>query len=154
MGTGRTAPLPAYNYIVSMNGNDPTSTLGGFSDLSGLETDIHISEYRNGNERDPHVRKFPGSHKVGDVTLKRGVVKSTDLWTWITEVRQKGVTATQRDVFITLLDEAGNPQQKWWLKNVFPMKYTGPTLAGKGGGEVAMEELVLSVEGYEIQSAP
>ena len=33
------------------------------------------------------------------------------------------------------------------------MKYTGPTLAGKGGGEVAMEELVLSAEGYEIATA-
>ncbi len=50
-----------------------------------LETDIHISEYRDGNEAEPHVRKIPGSHKVGDVTLKRGVVDSSDLWAWITE---------------------------------------------------------------------
>jgi hypothetical protein len=33
------------------------------------------------------------------------------------------------------------------------MKYTGPSLAGKGGGEVAMEELVLSAERYEIAPA-
>ena len=31
------------------------------------------------------------------------------------------------------------------------MKYTGPTLAGKGGGDVAMEELVLSIEALEIE---
>ncbi len=76
----RTAPLPAYNYLVDLNGDrDPTKLLGGFSDVSGLETDIHISEYRDGNEVEPHVRKIPGSHKVGDVTLKRGVVDSSDL---------------------------------------------------------------------------
>jgi hypothetical protein len=30
-----------------------------------------------------------------------------------------------------------------------PMKWTGPTLTAKGGGDVAMEELVLSVEKIE-----
>jgi len=149
----RTAPLPAYNYVVNLNGpRDPEKLLGGFSDVSGLETDIHISEYRDGNESEPHVRKIPGSHKVGDVTLKRGVVDSSDLWEWIADTRTNGVEA-QRDVVITMRDEAGKPVQSWKLRNVVPMKYTGPTLAGKGGGEVAMEELVLSAEGYEIAPA-
>lgn len=149
----RTAPLPAYNYTVDLGGQPgPNDLLGGFSDVSGLETDIHVSEYRNGNEAEPHVRKIPGTHKVGDVTLKRGVVNSSDLWAWITNTRTNGVAA-QRDVVIKLLDEAGNPVQQWKLRGVVPMKYTGPTLAGKGGGDVAMEELVLSAEGYEISSA-
>lgn len=148
----RNTPLPAYNYLVSIGGSDPHQLLGGFSDVSGLETDIHISEYRNGNEPEPHVRKIPGSHKVGDITLKRGVVNTMDLWTWITSARTGGVSA-QKDVVITLLDEAGKPQQQWKLRNVIPMKYTGPTLAGKGGADVAMEELVLSAEGYDISPA-
>jgi phage tail-like protein len=149
----RTAPYPSYNYIVNLGGpRDPNQPLGGFSDVSGLETDIHISEYRDGNDPAPHVRKIPGSHKVGDVTLKRGLVNSADLWDWITQTRTNGVNA-QRNVVITLRDEAANPVQKFVLRNCFPMKYTGPTLAGKGGGEVAMEELVLSVEGFEITSA-
>ena len=32
------------------------------------------------------------------------------------------------------------------------MKYTGPTLAGKGGGDVAMEELVLAATNLTIES--
>jgi phage tail-like protein len=148
----RTAPLPAYNYTVDIGGRDPHKLLGGFSDVSGLETDIHISEYRDGNEPAPHVRKIPGSHKVGDVTLKRGVVDTSDLWAWITATRTTGVAA-QRDVVITMLDESGKPMQQWKLRAVVPMKYTGPTLAGKGGGEVAVEELVLAAEAYEISAA-
>jgi len=149
----RTAPYPAYNYIVNVNGpRDPEKLLGGFSDVSGLVTEIHISEYRDGNEPESGVRKVPGSYKVGDITLKRGVVDSSDLWAWITQTRTTGVLA-QRDVVITLRDEAANPVQQWKLRNVVPMKYTGPTLAGKGGGEVAMEELVLSAERYEIAPA-
>src|SRR5258706_8362451 len=154
MATNRTAPLPAYNFTVDLAGpRDPNKLLGGFSDVSGLETDIHMSEYRDGNEHAPHVRKIPGSHKVGDITLKRGVVDSSDLWAWITDARTNGVKA-QRDVVITLMDEAGNPVQKWKLRGVMPMKISGPTLAGKGGGDVAMEELVLSAEGFEIAPAP
>jgi phage tail-like protein len=149
----RTAPYPSYNYIVNLNGpRDPEKLLGGFSDVSGLTTETHISEYRDGNEAESHVRKMPGSAKIGDVTLKRGVVDSSDLWDWIRQTQTTGILA-QRDVVITLRDEAANPVQSWKLRNVVPMKYTGPTLAGKGGGEVAMEELVLSAEGFEIAPA-
>jgi phage tail-like protein len=149
----RTAPFPAYNFIVNLNGpRDPEKLLGGFSDVSGLSSEIHMSEYRDGNEVEAHVRKMPGSEKNNDVTLKRGVVNSLDLWTWIQATRKTGVDA-KRDVTITLRDEGNNPVQSWVLRSVAPMKYTGPTLAGKGGGEVAMEELVLSIEGFEITSA-
>src|SRR5689334_14686119 len=117
--TDRTAPLPAYNFLVDLGqgSRTPTKLLGGFSDVSGLETDIHISEYRDGNEAAPHVRKIPGSHKVGDITLKRGVVDSSDLWAWISAARTVGVAA-QRNVVITLRDEAGKPVQQWKLTNV------------------------------------
>jgi phage tail-like protein len=125
--------------------------LGGFSDASGLSTDITVAEYRNGNELENHVRKVPGVHKVADVTLKRGIVNSQDLWEWIDAVRTGGVNA-QRQVVITLRDETGADVQTWTLRGVIPLKYTGPTLAAKGGGDVAMEELVLSAEGLILGS--
>jgi phage tail-like protein len=144
----RTHPYGAFNFLVNIDGGE---TFGGFSDVSGLGTDITIAEYRNGNEKENHVRKVPGVHKVGDVTLKRGVIDSKSLWDWIKETRTTGVGA-QKNVVITLLDEAQSAVQSWKLRGVVPMKYTGPTLAAKGGGDVAMEELVLSAEGIEIES--
>lgn len=148
----RTAPYGAFNFLVNLNGPmGEDQPLGGFSDVSGLSTDITIAEYRNGNDRPNHVRKIPGVHKVGDLTCKRGLVSSKDLWDWITQTRNQGVAA-KRTVVITLRDEAGTPVQKWTLGNVVPMKYTGPTLAAKGGGDVAMEELVLSAESLEVEA--
>ena len=147
----RNTPYGAFNFLVNLNGPiGEDQPLGGFSDVSGLGTEITIAEYRNGNERPNHVRKVPGIHKVSDVTLKRGIVNSRDLWDWITQTRNEGI-AGKRTVVITLRDEAGNPVQKWTLGNVVPMKYTGPTLAAKGGGDVAMEELVLSSESLESE---
>jgi phage tail-like protein len=148
----RTTPYGAFNFAVNLNGPiGEDQPLGGFSDVSGLSNEITIAEYRNGNERPNHVRKVPGTHKVGDVTCKRGIVNSTDLWAWITQARTQGVLA-KRTVVITLRDETGKSVQKWTLGGVIPMKYTGPTLAAKGGGDVAMEELVLSSESLEVEA--
>lgn len=149
----RETPYGAFNFLVNFGGkNTPDSVLGGFSDVSGIGTEINIAEYRNGNEKENHVRKIPGTHKVSDVTLKRGVVNSQDFWDWIKAVQANG-PSEQRDVSITLRDEAGESVQTWILRRVVPSKYTAPTLAAKGGGEVAMEELVLAAESMVIEFA-
>ncbi|MCP4378542.1 MAG: phage tail protein [bacterium] len=149
----RETPYGAFNFLVNFGGdNAPDSVLGGFSDVSGIGTEINIAEYRNGNEKENHVRKIPGTHKVSDVTLKRGVVNSEDFWKWIVEVQREG-PSKQRDVSISLRDEAGKTVQTWTLRRVVPNKYTAPTLAAKGGGDVAMEELVLAAEAMELEFA-
>lgn len=142
----RTTPYGAFNYIVNFDG---TEAFGGFSDVSGLGTELTVAEYRNGNDKENHVRKVAGIHKVSDVTLKRGILDSEALFKWIGEARTLGPDA-QRSVTITLLDESQKPVQTWVLRGAIPMKYTGPTLAGKGGGDVAMEEIVLSAEALDL----
>ena len=144
---GREFPYNPFNFLVDLQtGINATDALGGFSEVTGLGQEFVMAEYRNGNEKVNHVRKIPGLHKVSDVTLKRGVVKSKDIWDWIARVRIEGPMA-KRTVVITMLDEAGKTVQKWVLTGVVPMKYTGPSLNAKGGTDVAMEELVLSAEG-------
>ena len=144
----RTTPYGAFNFVVNFDGGE---LFGGFSDVSGLGTELTIAEYRNGNEKENHVRKIAGVHKVGDVTLKRGIVSSLTLFNWIKDARVKGPDA-KKSVTIQLLDEAQKAVQTWVLRGVLPMKYAGPTLAAKGGGDVAMEELVLSSEALEIEA--
>jgi phage tail-like protein len=144
----RITPYGAFNFVVSFDGGEE---FGGFSDVSGIGTEVTIAEYRAGNDKENHVRKVAGVHKVSDVTLKRGIVNFDSLWAWIDETRTAG-PAAQKTVAIALLDEAHNPVRTWLLRGCIPMKYTGPTLAGKGGGDVALEEVVLAAEGFEIQA--
>ncbi len=147
----RSTPYGAFNFTVNLNspGVDPESELGGFADASGLVTESVLAEYRNGNAKENHVKKIPLMHKVGDITLKRGVIDSGEFFAWIKQTRETGYKA-KRDIVITLKDETGEPVRKWKLQSVIPLKYTGPTLAGKGG-DIAMEELVLSSEGMDIE---
>jgi len=137
--------------MVSLNdkNDDPADIFGGFSDVSGLGMDISYSEYRNGNEKFNTVRKIPNTHKLDDVTLKRGLVGKTKLFEWIKSVADG--THAPTNVTVTLLDEARQPVATWVLRNAQPKKWSGPTLAAKGGGEVAMEELHLVHEGIEYK---
>lgn len=153
MPTFRQDPYHSFNFQVAIGGDQGDGSegtvIGGFSDVSGLGVDVQYAEYRNGNEKFNTVRKVPGTHKVDDVTLKRGLVGSDDLYRWIKTVRDG--TADPRQVTITLLDEARQPVASWVLRQAQPKKWTGPTFAAKGGGDVAMEELSFVHEGIDYQ---
>lgn len=141
----RETPYSAYNFLVELGDDPPSNTaLGGFSDVSGLSTEITMMEYRQGNDKENCVRKIPGMHKSGDVTLKRGLMGLRNFWTWVEATRTNPDTG--RAVTITLNDEVGTPILRWKLLDAKPMKWTGPTLAAKGASDVAFEELVLSVK--------
>ncbi len=153
MPTFRDNPYSAFNFLVSLGGEQGDgsegSVIGGFSDVSGLGTEVNFAEYRNGNERFGTVRKVAGTYKQDDVVLKRGLIGSVDLFEWIKKVREG--KHDKRQVTISLLDEARQTVATWVLRNAQPKKWTGPTLSAKGGGEVAMEELSLVHEGIDYE---
>ena len=149
MATFRDNPYGAFNYLVSLGVGDESTVVAGFSDVSGLGSEINYSEYRNGNEKFNTVRKVANTFKNDDITLKRGLIGSNDLFQWVKEVREGN--HDPRSVTITLLDEARQPVLTFKLRNAQPKKWVGPTLAAKGGGEVAMEELHLVHEGVELE---
>ena len=151
MPVQRDNPYGAFNFLVALGGDQGTGdegqTIGGFSDATGLGFEVQYADYRNGNEKVNTVRKIQNTFTVEDVVLKRGLVGSADLFTWLKEVREGAIDP--RVVTITLLDEARNAVGSWKLQKAQPKKYAGPTLAAKGGTEVAMEELTLCHEGIE-----
>lgn len=149
MATQRNNPYGAFNFLVSLGEGDETSVVAGFSDASGLGSEINYSEYRNGNDVVNTARKVANTFKQEDVTLKRGLIGATNLFEWIKVVREGKYDP--RSVVITLLDEARNPVATFKLRNAQPKKWVGPTLAAKGGGEVAMEELHLTHEGITYE---
>src|ERR1035438_708275 len=153
MATQRDNPYGAFNYIVSIGdaqGDGSAGTvIGGFSDVSGLGVGGSYSHSHSVNQKFNTTRKVPNTHKLDDITLKRGIMGSDDLFAWLKGVRDG--TADPRQITITLLDEARNAVVKWAVRNAQPKKWAGPTLAAKGGGEVAMEELHLVHEGIEFK---
>ena len=112
MPTFRENPYGAFNYLVALGGTQGDGSLGsiigGFSDVSGLGYEVKYSEYRNGNEFNT-VRKVGNTHKLDDVTLKRGLVGSTDLFAWLKAVRDGGHGRRVADGFARLREHALQP---------------------------------------------
>ncbi len=147
----RETPYSVFNYLVNLGDGTEGEVQGGFSEVSGLNAEITIAEYRNGNAPANYVTKIPAISKAGDVTLKRGVIGAENIYSWLDQIREGDVTA-KRNVEVKLKREnATDPAAvvTWKLINAMPIKWTGPTLTAKGGSDVAMEELVLSVEHIE-----
>ena len=147
----RETPYGVFNYLVNLGDGTEGEVQGGFSEVSGLNAEVTVAEYRNGNAPVNYVTKIPAISKAGDVTLKRGVIGAENIYNWLDQIRE-GDVAAKRNVEIKLKREnATDPSSvvTWKLFNAIPIKWTGPTLTAKGGSDVAMEELVLAVEHIE-----
>lgn len=144
----RDTPYGVFNYLVNLGDGSEGEVQGGFSEVSGLNAEVTVAEYRNGNDPVNYVKKIPAINKAGDVTLKRGVIGADNIYSWLEQIRNGDVTA-KRDVIIKLKNEDPTSSAAvvtWKLVQAMPIKWTGPTLTAKGGSDVAMEELVLSAE--------
>lgn len=151
MATERTNPYGTFNYLVDLGTGDTTSVKAGFQEVTGLNMEVTSADYRNGNEPVNHVRKVNGVYKIGDITLKRGLMGALDLYQWIVQVRT-GDQSARRSITIQLRDESGaNTVVTWRLTNARPIRYNGPALNAKTGTDVAIEELVLSCEDLTIE---
>jgi phage tail-like protein len=146
MAEYRERPYAQFNFQVDIEGlPGPGDAKAGFQEVSGIGMEVTASDYRPGNYKENSPMKITTIHKVPDITLKRGVMGALELWNWLKDVRD-GKQDQLKKVTISLWDEARTKAvQKWVLTNARPIKYTGPSLSGKGG-EVAIEELVLACE--------
>lgn len=154
-------PLLGYNFIVSLietssilalaasvfSSGVSDAPVGGFSECTGLEMALDVEEYKEGGNNGA-ILKFPTRVKWTDITLKRGVAASTDLWDWhygFVEGRGK-----RRDGVIMLQTDLRLPNNIWYWRRGLPIKYTGPSL-NASQNSVAVETIVIAHEGlYQL----
>lgn len=152
MAEPREFPFANFAFRVKIGNDDENDILAGFQEVSGLGAEVAVSEYRAGNSQENVPVKVLGLGKTPDVTLKRGVIGSTNLFQWMQAVRDGDRSNEQyfKTVTIKLMAEDRNTTVlEWKLINARPMKFTGPSLNGKSS-DVAIEELVLSVENISM----
>jgi phage tail-like protein len=145
----RDRPYGQFNFLVSIEGIDPKSVQGGFMEVSGLGTEIEVIEYRAGNSELNAPIKLTGLYRVPDVSLKRGLIGSLDLYEWLREVRNGSQNALRAVVIQLLSEDRSTVVQEWRLINARPVVYRGPALDALAE-DVAVEELVLASEDIEL----
>ena len=139
-------PLPAFHFSVTCEGLNAE-----FSEVSGLNIENQVIEYRDGLSPEFTMRKMPGIQKFGNITMKRGIIKGdNDFFLWLNTINMN--TITRRDLTICLLGEDHKPIMTWEAKNAFPVKVEGPSFKASGN-EVAIESLEAAHEGLTIKLA-
>lgn len=150
MAVFRERPYVQFNFLVNLGDGVTNTPQAGFQEISGIGMEVTITEYRPGNYAFNNVIKTAGLNKATDVTLKRGVIGSLDLYRWLDDVRN-GSPNSLRTVTIELKSEDRTATvQTWRLLNARIMKLQNGALSAKGT-DVAMEELTLSYERLEME---
>jgi phage tail-like protein len=150
MAVLRERPYVQFNFLVDLGDGNTEGAQAGFQEISGIGMEVTVSEYRTGNSRENSVMKITGMNKASDVTMKRGVIGSLNLYKWLDEIRN-GNQSALRTVTIQLQNEDHSEiVQTWKLMRARITKHTSGPLNAKGT-DVAMEELVLAYERLEME---
>src|SRR6516165_7931007 len=104
MATLRDHPYANFNFLVDLGTGTTEGVQAGFQECSDIGMEVTVIEYRNGNEKENSVRKITGLNKATDVTLKRGVIGSLDLYSWLNDIRN-GSQSAIRNVIVHLQNE-------------------------------------------------
>jgi phage tail-like protein len=150
MAVLRDRPYAQFNFLVDLGTGVTDGPGAGFQECSPISMSVAVIEYRNGNERENNVRKLTGLQKATDVTLKRGIIGSLDLYDWLNQIRN-GDPAAIRTVVIQLQNEDHSAAvMTWKLLRARIIKHTSGPFNAKGT-DVAMEELTLAYERLELE---
>lgn len=149
MAVTREDPYPSQAFLVRITGVVEGEELtAGFSEVTGLEAEVDVIQYRTGNEKQRTPRKIPGLVRYPNVVLKRGVTGDLGLWRWIQEAVE-GVP-TRVDGTIELMNEERETVLVWRFRRGWPCRYRGPHLAAEGNA-IAIETLEICHEGLAIE---
>ena len=139
-----------FKLLLALGTGNTDGPEAGFQECSNIGMEVTVAEYRNGNEKENSVRKITGMNKSTDVTLKRGVIGSLNLYQWLHQIRN-GDQGAKRTVTIHLQNEDHTAVvQTWKLLRACITKHVSGPLNAKGT-DVAMEELTLAYERLEME---
>ena len=140
-------PMPKFRFEVDLGGELNNVA---FQEVSGMDVENQIIEYRKSNSSSFPTEEMPGLAKYGNITMKRGVfVNDNTFWDWHAQITMN--TVKRRTVIIKLLDDQGKVTMQWELKNAWPTKITSTDLKSDGN-EVAVDTIEIAHEQLVIRN--
>jgi phage tail-like protein len=149
MAVQRDRPYAQFNFLVDLGTGTTDGPHAGFQECSEIGMSVDVVEYRNGNEKENSVRKLTGLARYPDVTMKRGIIGSLDLYTWLDDIRNGNQSAVRTVVVQLMNEDHSSVVQEWKLLRARIVKHvSGPFNAR--ASEVAMEEITVAYERLEL----
>jgi phage tail-like protein len=149
-------PFTTFNFAVEIqlpgvNGVAQPLCDGSFSECDGLEISFDVKTIREGGNNSRQIR-FTGPATLGQLSLKRGMTRNLDLWTWVTNVQQNPGLRAEAVVVMYDSERGKEPsavKARFKLSRCLPVKIKAPGLNAKDG-LIAIEELQVAYESLEM----
>ena len=142
-------PFTAYRFRVEivLPGAQAPLCDAAFAECDGLELRFDVRALREGGDN-VRQRLVAGPASYGEVTLRRGMTPSFDLWDWCALVaRDPGIRADAR--VILLAPDGEEERVRFLLHRCLPVRLRAPRLDAVDG-VVAIEELQLACEALTL----
>lgn len=131
-----------FRFWVEMHG----ILVGGFSEVTGLQSETEIEEYREGGENG-YIHRFPKQRKFSTIVLRRGVSDSRVLWDWYAMFADGKIS--RKSGSIIMQQPSGEEMYRWNFIEAYPIKWNGPEL-NASRSEIAIESIELVHNGLVL----
>jgi len=139
----RVDPFKNFRFRVEIDGIQTAA----FSEATIPDSTSDVIDFREGTDP-PIFKKLSGAYKFGNLTLKKGLSDSKELYDWRRLVELKGAGAARKNISLILIDEEGKDKSRWDVVKAWPSKYDAADFNAKGN-EVLIETFELAHEGVE-----
>ena len=145
-------PFTTFNFSVEIwvEGVSEQVCNAAFSECDGLEMTMEVKTIREGGNNGHQIR-LTGPLNFGQVTLKRGMTETFDLWKWMNLMLTKPETRADAEVVVFAAD-GKTERARFILSRCVPIKLKAPPLNAKDG-MVAIEELQLAYESLSLKNS-
>jgi phage tail-like protein len=138
----RKDPLVSFSFYVDIQG----TVVGTFRECSGMGSETELIEAKESAQGKLVYMKIPGALKWENISLKRGITDSMDIWKWRKQVEQGDVKGARKDGSVIMYDQSNTEIARWNFTSGWPRKVSGPTFNAQNN-EIGIEELEIVHEG-------
>ncbi|MCQ8771294.1 phage tail protein [Streptomyces telluris] len=121
-------------------------------DVSGLTLEQDVVETRQvSSTGELIVRKQPGARRTGEITITRGMDKSTAFTDWIkATLVNADLDSARQNITIALKDAKKQTVRRIHLSNAWASRWEGPQLGATNSG-VATEQVTITYEDITVE---
>ncbi len=143
-------PPVGFHFKVEVLGLTPVADDLRFVEVGGLALEVATEEVPEGGEN-RFVQRYPGRTKYGDLVLKRGLLKTSEVWNWARQCIEE-LDVQPRDVDVTLLNAEHEALMTWHVVGAYPVKWSVSDL-NAAANAFLVETLTLAYRHFRLDKS-
>lgn len=122
-------------------------------EITGLKMEQDVIEMKSNTADGKYmIKKLPGRHKAGEITLTRGLTADNSFEKWAQDSEMGNMSSARKGGAVIVYDYMGAPIKRYKLTNAWPKSLEIGSMKA-GDTTVLTEKLVLTYEQMEVDDS-